>query len=180
MGIASCVAVESEAELRNFDCGVSTINELVATSFYPHIIKQRKVYKILVREAKVGFMSVSISNISLAHSDAPVAEYYADPPSFGAVKLDYIAVDKRVQKLGIGSTALKYIIQEARELHKTWPVRLLVLDAIRERIDWYKELGFEAVSQAELKSDSPTVPMYIDLMPESEKKSLDTYATRMC
>lgn len=180
MGIASCVAVENEAELQNFDCGISTVNDLVAASFYPHICKQRKVYKILVREAKVGFLSVSVSSISLAHSDAPVADNYEDSPSFGAVKLDYIAVDQKVQKQRIGTTALKYIIQEARELYKFWPVRLLILDAIRERIDWYRALGFEAVSQTELKSDSPTVQMYIDLMPESEKKNLDTYVTHMC
>lgn len=180
MGSVSCIMIDNEAELRNFDCGVSTVNDLVANSFYPHLLQQRMVFKILCRGRSVGFFSVSILSVSLENSDAEIAEYYIDPPSFGAVKLDYIAVAKETQRRGIGTIALEYVIIAARELRKTWPIRLMVLDAIRDKIEWYKTLGFEALSCTELNGTSPTVHMYLDLMPEEDKKGLDTYVTHVC
>lgn len=180
MGCVICTPIETEADLRNFDCGNPSINTLVEETYYPYIVKQNKTYKVLFGDTRVALLSVSIVGVSLENSDAELAEYYAVTPSFGAVKLNYIAVDKKVQGKKIGSVSMEYIIREARRLYNEWPVRLLILDAIRDKVGWYQKLGFDVLSQAELTGTSPTVRMYIDLMPDKEKKSLDAYVSRLC
>lgn len=175
MGALYYTLLESESELSDFDCGNSSINRLVSESFFPHILKQCRTYKISMEKQRVGFCSVSILGISLDESDASMADYYSNTPSYGAVKLDYIAVDSRVQKYGIGTTALEYVKKQAKQMYDTCPVRLLVLDALRDRIKWYTKNGFEAINSADLQGDSETVRMYIDLMPDEDKQFIDDY-----
>lgn len=176
MGALCCTLIESESELGEFNCGNPSINTLVAESFYPHILKQIRVYKLSIQGMRVGFCSVSILAIALDNSDAPVAEFFDKTPTFAALKLDYLAVDEKVQNMGIGSTALQYIITEAQALHNMWPIRLLVLDALRDKIDWYTRKGFQALNKSELSGSSPTVQMYIDLMTDAEKQRVDEYS----
>ena len=124
---------------------------------------------------RVGFFSVSIRGISFEDSDAPIASFYEKTPTYGAVMIEFIAVEKKVQKKGIGTTALSYVVQEAKELSAHWPVRVLVLDALRERIDWYIQRGFAPINTADLTRSSPSVRLYIDLMPEDEQTTLNQY-----
>lgn len=175
MGALCYTLIEAEDELGGFDCGNPSINKLVSESYYSHILKQTRVYKLSIQGQRVGFCSVSILGISLESSDAPIAEYFDKTPSFGAVMLNYLAVDARVQHLGIGSTALEYIIAEAQTLYTLWPVRLLVIDALRNKIDWYTNHGFEILNKADLNGISETVQMYFDLMPAEDQKSIEDY-----
>lgn len=179
MGSVSCALLEAESDLRNFDCGNPSINKLVTDSYFPHIVKQCMVYKILYSERRVGFLSLSIIRISLDNSDAPVAEYFEKEPSFGAVKLDFIAIDMRLQRKNIGSVIMEYIIQKSQELYKTWPVRLLILEALRDKIEWYKKLGFKPINHLDLHGNSHTVQMYFDLMPEIDQKRNDMYSNSL-
>ena len=169
MGAICYTLLENQNELTDFDCGNESINKLVSDSFYPHILKQRQVHKLSYAGYRVGFYSVSVAGISLEESDAPVADYYASTPSFAAIVLNYLAVDKIVQGNGIGSAALKHIIAEARALYAAWPVRLLILDALRSKLSWYLQHGFALLNQADMNGTSETVRMYLDLMPEEEK-----------
>ena len=169
MGKINYTALRTREELVGFSCGNSSIDQLVANSFYPNQYRQIMAYKMSMCNHCVGFFSVSVVGISLENSDASVAEYFYNEPSFAAVKLDYIAVDKRIQRNGIGTTTLEYIVQEARKLYKGWPVRLLVLDAVRDKVGWYEERGFEPINKADMDKISPTVAMYLDLMPDDEK-----------
>ena len=174
-----CALLEAERELLDFDCGNSSVNALVAKSFLAHAVKQQLTYKILYQNIVVGFWTVSMRGVTLDNSDAKVAECYEDPPEFGAVKLNYIAVSKEVQGCGIGSSALWYIIKKAQELYQQWPVRMLILDAIRDKMEWYQKFGFEAICQEDISSDSATVQMYLDLMPDREKGELDAYTSHI-
>ncbi|WP_455678286.1 GNAT family N-acetyltransferase [Sharpea azabuensis] len=169
MGIINYTALSTRDELLGFSCGNSSIDQLVANSFYPNQYRQIMAYKMSIQNIRVGFFSVSVQGISLEDTDTSVAEYYYDNPSFAAVKLEYIAIDKRIQKRGIGTTALEYIVQEARKLYVCWPIRLLILDAVRDKVSWYENRGFEPIDRADMNSASATVPMYLDLMPEDEK-----------
>lgn len=175
MGALSYTLLESEEELSCFDCGNASINELVSKSYYPSILKQIRVYKISVRTYRIGFCSISVSHLSFDNSDAPIADYYTNFSSYGALKIDFLAVDKRVQKQGIGTEVLKYFVGEARKFYEIVPIRVLIIDALREKIDWYSERGFALVNSEEENSESPTVKMFIDLMSAEDKNRLDKY-----
>ena len=175
MGTLCYTLIESESDIRDFDCGNASINRLVANSVFPCILKQSQTYKMTIQGKCVGFFSVSICGVSLENSDAPIASYYDGTPSFGAVKVDFIAVDKKAQKHGIGSTALKYIVKEARVLSTQWPVRVLILDALRDVVDWYMDRGFSPVNTGDLEGFSPSVRLYIDLITKEEQTKLDQY-----
>ena len=159
----------------DFDCNNPSINQLVSRSLYPTVLKQARTYKITMQGHRVGFCSISILGISLEHSDAPVAEAFEGTPSFAAVKLDYIAIDTRVQSRGIGTIVLKYIVSEARELCKVWPIRILVLDALRDKISWYIKRGFQMINSSDLDGNTPTVRLYIDLISCEDAKKIDEY-----
>lgn len=180
MGTLTCVPLRSEATLQGFDCGNASINEMVKGSFYPHLLKQSRTYQIQIQNQTVGFYSLSVSSVDLAGSDAPVAEYYSRTSEFGAVSLDYIAVNARIQNHGIGSVILKSVIAQAIELAAKWPIRLFVLKALRERVAWYLEQGFRILDSTELRGHSETVWMYFDLSSEEERTALRAYTDSCC
>lgn len=175
MGALSYTLLESEEELSCFDCGNASINDLISRSYYPNILKQIRVYKISVRTYCVGFCSISVSHLSFDNSDAPIADYYANSTSYGALQIDFLAVDRRVQKQGIGTEVLKYIVGEARKFYEIVPIRVLIIDALREKIGWYAERGFALVNSEDENGEGPTVKMFIDLMSMEDKDKLDKY-----
>ena len=177
MGELHYSIVTDSAELDGFDCGNSSINELIANCFYRNMLRQSLIYKVCVGTHRVGFYSVSILSISFEHSDSPLSECYDKTPFFGAIILDFIAVDKRVHNQNIGSDILTYVVQNAKDLYRKWPIRVLVLDALRERVPWYLKRGFDLFNESDLKTDSETIRLYLDLMPDQEKTYLDEYVS---
>ncbi len=162
MGTLESIPLEGEDVLQGFDCGNASVNALVAESFYPHLLKQSRTYQVKLQNQTVGFYSLSVRGVSLLNSDAPVAEFYFKEPSFGAICLDYLAVDARIHGRGIGSAILHSVITQARELAKDWPIRLFVLDALREKVSWYRDRGFDALIRADLdKKQKPLVCILI-------------------
>lgn len=175
MGTLEYIPLEGEDVLQGFDCGNASVNALVAESFYPHLLKQSRTYQVKLQNQTVGFYSLSVRGISLLNSDAPVAEFYFKEPSFGAICLDYLAVDARIHGRGIGSAILHSVITQARELAKDWPIRLFVLDALREKVSWYRDRGFDALIRADLDKKTETVGMYLDLSSKEELDALGAY-----
>lgn len=175
MGTLDYSLIQIVEDIDQFDCGNASINQLVSRSIYPTLLKQTRTYKISMKGHRIGFYSVSILAISLEGSDAPIAESFEGTPTFAAVKLDYVAVDKRVQNHGIGTNVLAYVVDEARELCKVWPVRILVLDALRDKLTWYTERGFRAINSSDLVRTTPTVRLYIDLISLEDAEKIVEY-----
>lgn len=175
MGALCYTLLEKEEDLADFDCGNPSVNALVSGVYYPNILKQAKVFKISVQNTRVGFCAVSVTHISVDNADAPIAEYYSNAPSYGALKIDFIAVDKRVHRKGIGTTALAFFVSEARRFYEIVPIRVLVIDALREKMDWYTARGFDLLNSKERSDISPTVKMYIDLISAEDKDKLEEY-----
>ena len=150
---------------------------MIEESYYPHILKQTQTYKVTLRGKTVAFYTVSVRSISLQNSDAPVSENYWKEPIFSAVIINYIAVDKRLHRNGIGTTILESVVDEARALYHQWPVRLVVLEALRQKVDWYLDRGFDAINQADLEGTSETVKLYLDLMPSGDKGKIEEYTS---
>ena len=78
----------------------------------------------------------------------------------GAIELDFIAVDKKYQRQGIGKYIIDYIINKLSEFIYFFGCRYFLLYAINEQVKWYKKLGFDIF----LVSENPQnqILMYMD------------------
>lgn len=168
--------IEYQQDLVGHDCGNYSINTTVMQSYYPHILKQAKTYKILLSDIIIGFYCISIGSINLENSNSDIADYYHGTPEYGFLKLNYLAVDKSLQNKGIGSTILKMIVVEAHSLCQRYPIRLLVIDALTEKVEWYKKRGFRVLFQKQNDSENrETVKMFIDLISDQDRLIVEKY-----
>lgn len=172
----TALLLTDEADLQNHSCGNDSIDRLVMNSFSSQVCRQRDTYKVVLDDQILGFFSWYIASVCLENSDEEVSEFYDEEPRFGVLYIKFISVDSDVQNNGIGTAILGYIVKEARNLERKWPVRLIVFDALREKIPWYERRGFAALSKMELASQSETVKMYFDLMTEDEHRTLKSYS----
>lgn len=162
--------IELDSEMPpGFDCGNSSINLLVKSSFFPHLFNQQKVYKIVYCDRVIGCYSLSITAIRSDEIDLE----YETLPIFGAIKLNYIAVDKQYQHHGIGSVFLERIILKGRDLSRIIPVRILILDALPEKVSWYESHQFITFTGNETTGNQS---MYIDLLPTERLEQIRFYS----
>ena len=169
------VPIRSLDELLSFDCGNASINTLVEKSYLQQLTKQAKTFQVSVCGHRVGFYSISIATVNAEYAPPALANYYEDEPRFCAVVLHFIAIEKRLQKLGLGTKLLGLIAEQVRELSSNWPVRILYLDALSDKIDWYKANGFQLFAEHQNRAES-TVPMYLDLLSAAEERALQLFA----
>ena len=87
-----------------------------------------------------------------------------------AVHIHFIAINKKFQGNKIGTSVVKTIIKQVKQLSKDWPIRVITLDAIEMRdeernpVKWYTNLGFERLTRNRVGQEGVTVPMYYDCM----------------
>lgn len=166
-----------ENMVANFDCGISSINIMVRRSFYSNLLRQTNVQAILFDGKPVGFCATSIRKVSVSpdNTTAPFAGAYEGTEDYTAINLDYIAVEKKLQKNGIGKVTLLAIIQQSMTFYQKLPIRLLFLEALNDKVDWYKNLGFLVFDNRNPSKTPGTTAMYVDLMPQCEKQALQDY-----
>lgn len=167
--------VDTESDFDNFDCGNESINRLVKNSLYPTLLDQTRAYKVSIKDYRVGFIALSISHISCENSDASFADFFDKDPLYGAILVDYIAVDKKIHQKGIGSTALEYIVEETRKINLFAPIRFVILDALRSKYEWYTKRGFLPLNSTDITGCSETIRMYLDIMTADRKQRLASY-----
>lgn len=172
--------ITDENELADLTCGEYSIDEMVRQSYYPHLLKQQNTYCIRYEGIVVGSFAITVKAIEVTDGDEEIAGYCENKPSFGVIYVKYLAVDKRVQKNGIGTTMLEIMVQKAVAAAERLPVRCLFLKALRNKVEYYKKRGFKVLSEAEYKGESETVGMYFDLMSEEEKRILEEYCEEYC
>lgn len=102
-----------------------------------------------------------INAISIPDDDQEFSSGLHQNIRYGAVEINYIAVDEKMQHQGIGQIALDSIVSYVRHYCKFFPVRYIVLDALKEKVKWYEDNGFFKIGH-EL-ADCPTVKMLMDL-----------------
>ena len=175
MGTIAVSEISSDKEYENFSCGNDSVDELISKSFYPHLLQQQKVFKVLVSEHLVGLYCISFAIVDTSTSDTPLAEEYEKEPKYTALHINYLAIDKQVQRNGIGSTILKYIVREARRLNTNWPIRIITFDALRSLTGWYLERGFEFLNAEDIDKTNPIRAMYFDLASEQQKRAINGY-----
>ena len=166
------IKIKSDDELRGHNCGVASIDKMVENSFLPHLLRQQDTYKITYKNRILGFYAIRIIAIECDDADAEFAEYYDTEPVFGALYIKYIAIETQFQNHRIGTNTLNTIIKNANEDSQRLPIRLIIFDALRERIEFYQKRGFQLLKQQDIVGNSETVKMFFDLLPHSDFESI--------
>ena len=163
---------EREATDR-FTCGNSTIDRMVKNSHYPTALQHAYAYEVSYRGLVLGYYMLKFLQHSIEDDAWPtsISEYSSDTiKDFSTVYIQYIAVDKNMQGQQIGTQILRFIIKEINKLSKLWPVRMVSLNALPDKVEWYQKNGFalyEGVSPlTELGGDNRY--MYLDLIDDVE------------
>jgi len=171
--------LDKEPVFSGFTCGVDSIDRKVKRSYFPHVLRQAKTFKIELGERKsiAGYYQISICTIKTDHSNIEFGDYgdYGEgEPEYTAMKMEFLAIDERLQQKGIGTEVLRSAVREAKELGKKWPIRVFLIDALVGKTEWYKNRGFQVFSEKQ-EMEYGTVRMFFDLMDADEKKKVAAY-----
>lgn len=151
-------------------CGVESIDELTKDAYVKTLLKQAVAYDILVDGIAVGGCMIKFVTIC-------DEEYCAGDPMYAALEITYIAIDKRFQRRRIGSQVLSMLILRARDLAKSWPIRFLIIEALRDKERWYVDAGFKEYPRKEDTRYPDTIPMRMDFI---DKDAVERYAELQC
>lgn len=168
--------VNSEVTL---DCGNASINSLITESYYTTILQHAYCYIVSYKDRVVGTYMLKFTKIELNICPEDIADYRSEIcTDCFSVHIKYIAVDKSYQGKGIGTFIMQYIIKSVMQLCEKWPVRLITLDALKEKYKWYLELGFLPFNEKDIDDDSATISMYMDCLLNQDE--VNTYCERKC
>lgn len=169
--------IESALELEGHTCGNVSIDHLVESSYCAHVCNQITTYKVIYADEVVGFYSIYVTSINVDNdrSEEDVSQYFDKTPSFGVIYIKFIAVDLDIQNHGIGKVILSVIVKNARDLHAKLPIRMIVFDALKDKISFYENRGFKLLYKDEVNSQQETVKMYLDLATLEELNAIDAY-----
>lgn len=151
--------IERQVDLENFSCGNGSIDGLVRDCYFTTIIKQGTAYEVRLNDTIIGYYLISVA--ALKFEDIIIR---ASENKYAAIHIGFIAVDSRYQHKRYGKHVLEYIIAISKKLSRDLPIRFLFLNALKEKVPWYKERGFSLLNEAEMKNDKPTVNMFMDFL----------------
>ena len=144
-------------------CGNYSIDKyLTERAYYEHIRKISFVYLVYLDEEIIGFFSIKISKISLPLEND--FESSNENDEFGALLLQNLAIRQGYQGHGFGSNVLEFLVGLVFGYGKSINLRFLILNAVKDKVDWYKKRNFLTVNKDELKDASPTVFMIMDFI----------------
>lgn len=166
-----------DRDVTGFTCGNNSIDRQVEESYYATLLKQAYGYQIKLDNKIVGYYMLYFKNINLQivndileeEYDSNFVNYYI------AAHIRYLAIDKQLQHKSLGTYVLKGLISEILRLSKSYPIRIITLDALLEYYDWYKSIGFRDIPGKE--HDGITVAMYMDCMSAEEAEKLQVYCS---
>lgn len=169
--------ISSDVVLGSFDCGNQSINNLISQSYYPTLLHQGHAFCVHYNGQVIAYYMLSIIAFNIDKCPPDVKEYLEHSiknsfnKHFAAVHIQYLAVDKQYQKYGIGTQLLKRIIKSTQALCKQWPIRFITLDALDDKVPWYRKNGFKEFGFGD--TDHATT-MYLDCV---SQKDIDDYAS---
>ena len=154
-----------------FDCVNESINEYIKDSYFPLITQKAYTYGVMQENILLGFYQLMFREIGLNDFPEKISGYCWDfKQEISAVHIHFIAINKKFQGNKIGTSVVKTIIKQVKQLSKDWPIRVITLDAIEMRdeernpVKWYTNLGFERLTRNRVGQEGVTVPMYYDCM----------------
>lgn len=160
-----------------FTCGVRSIDEFIYNSYIENITQHAMTIECLIDNQVVGYCMITFKNIMLQNVPEEVAEYNTNLLDYcTSIHIQYMAVKKQYQRNGYGGKMMAYLLKYIMSLVNRIPIRLIILDAFKNLVDWYRSVGFKIIGDEKDYSDQDTVRMYIDCITEDNKNKLDTYS----
>lgn len=166
--------LEKRPNLKDFSCGVSTIDAQTKDIYYATCLHQGMAYQIIVNNIVCGYMFATPYFIQEEDSEYESATMHN---SYPVIYIKFIAVQTEYQRNGIGQTALKMFLKTAQMWHDTVPFRYVVIDALQTLVPFYRNLGFDNIDLAGEAVNSATIWMALDLLTATEQQKLDQYIT---
>lgn len=163
---------EIKQEYDYFKCTNGSLNRYLAEDAYYHdlmSLAKTKLVKIAVsksEERTVGFFTLQLKKFTIQED--------GDKEEYPCIYLKCIATDKNYEGRGIGTNVLNYIISQSKNFSDFVGCRCLLIDALTEDINWYRDRGFQFVDEDNVDDDilEPTIEMFIDFR---NKSKVDNY-----
>lgn len=128
--------VSADNEFDNFDCGNHLLNTRICNdAYYNNVMKIGHSCKIIYEDQIVGCFMLIMNKINSQGDDDANLDYFA-------LCLDVLAIDIKYQKQYIGTSAISYIISEAKKVSDFCGCRYLILTPVPDKIKWYEDRGF--------------------------------------
>lgn len=158
-----------------FDCGNDSINRQIEESYFPTLLQYSYAYEVSVSNCVVGYYMIKFRTIKFELLPVELKDYYSSLiKDCCALHINYIAIDKKFQGRKIGTNVLKIIIAQVVNICNQWPITIITLDALKEKYEWYKKIGFLAFSEEDVASKDITIPMYISCI--LNKEAVNNYS----
>ena len=164
-----------DKDVKEFCCANASIEKQIEESYFTTLLKQAYGYQIIIDDKVVGYYMLYFRNINLRQVHKIMGEEYESDmlDYYIAMHIRYLAIDKKLQHLGIGTAVLKGLIVEILRISKIYPIRVITIDALLEYHEWYRKIGFR--DSPGCMYDGITVPMFIDCMTKEENEKLQNY-----
>lgn len=166
MGQLVISKLHGDIQKDSFDCGNDSINNMVYESYYPTLLKHAYAFQVKdsITGNVLGYYMIKFRSIKISDCPDDIPEYKGSLINdCCALHISYVAVGKKYQRHKIGSNILKAIIKAAKESSNQLPILLITIDALRDKAEWYRHLGFSYFGEQQTREEiQSTVPMYID------------------
>ncbi len=154
--------------VRNFDCGNKDLNDFLNTEEVERYDQEGlgRTYLVFYEGQPVAYFTVSFDGLRVEYlrtwkSFSRLSEMKLD--SIPALKIGRLAVDTQYQKRGIGRALLNYIAGMALETRGKMGVRLLILQAKPDSIEFYGKCGFQLTFETRRERSRRHRTMFFDL-----------------
>ena len=151
-----------------FDCGNADLNHFLTTEEVVWYERERvgRTYLVLFKGDLAAYFTVSQGGLRTEYlkswrSFSRMAEMRLE--AIPALTIGRLAVDRRYQGRGIGRILVRYIAGMALEAQGKIAVRLIVLQAKPESIDFYRKCGFELTVETKREKRRVNRTMFLDL-----------------
>lgn len=173
--------VTQEVESISFRCGNEGIERQISDSYYATLLREGYAYKIVIKAEtehpeSVGYCMIKLVTLNKEHIPAEEQECFSEVYAnrslqHAAVEITYLAVDEKVQSKGIGTAALKIIVEKVRLISNDIPIRYIVLNSLLGKVAFYQKRGFQPLGDH--AKDGKTQFMYLDCI--EDRSSLEEY-----
>jgi GNAT superfamily N-acetyltransferase len=160
--------------IKPFDCEDSDLNEFLfekAKDFKKEFLAT--TFLIESESRTVAYYSIFHDSLSIEEQDFAskssfkkflknmVSHPKRHLKSFPALKIGRLGIDKEYKGKGLGKKIVSYIISETLNLNDKQACKLITVDAYRESIGFYRNMGFEFLTSKD--EGEETRQMFFDL-----------------
>ncbi len=163
-------------EVTEFKCGNASIEKMIENAYFQTLLQHGYAYKFCRKDRTLGYYMVNFKRILLDKCEDAVDGFYDETMKcFYSVHIRFIAVDSKYQGNKIGGTMLNIIVKNIKKLSENWPIRMITLDALKDKYKWYLKNGFLAFNEKDLDNNDSIIEMYIDCQTTYNKERLEKY-----